>query len=130
MFHVKRRYVATGRNGYTAVDELGPTGPAVTRGPLFTGTRKDAELVAYELAVAYEAGWLDRAAQAERDLPALTAQAYRDGWRDGRQAEATTPWTDRGLPPCPVTDCYRPERHDHAPAQTDPGALGHRPSDH
>jgi len=53
----RHKYEASGRNGYTGVDVY--VDGRLMRGPVFTGTRKVAEMVADELADAYEAGLRD-----------------------------------------------------------------------
>lgn len=62
-----RKYVASGRNGYHAVDQYRPSESSGTYGnALIFRTRKDADKVAAALNEAYEAGRADMQRRFER----------------------------------------------------------------
>jgi hypothetical protein len=99
---MKRTYVVQGRYGYFAVDELNDHDSG-RRGPLFTGTRKQATAVAGALNAAYTMGREDQTADS-RDLVerAYVAGALQYGPPPlesvvSRETEAATeaPWCSR-----------------------------------
>lgn len=114
---MNRTYRIQGRNGHFAVDEHNSNDTGVT-GPLFTGTRKDAQRVADALNGAYLAGRQDAGrdiARAAEDLHTVAnTAAVESAYSRGDVGQAHGPWHDRPAPPCP--ECSRPDPHSHTVA--------------